>query len=67
MTMGWQAWLDGAALERTVRRTGVYARAGEPKKLVVLKGFGHYKVYGEAFRQVMGETLARYGTHLPAR
>ena len=32
----------------------LYARAGEPKKLVVLKGFGHYEVYaGEALRQVM--------------
>ena len=29
----------------------MFARAGEPKKLVVLKGFGHYEVYGgEAFR-----------------
>ena len=39
-----------------------------PKKLVVLKGFGHYEIYGgDAFRQVMEETLAWYGTHLPAR
>ena len=46
----------------------MYARAGEPKKLVVLKGFGHYEVYGgEAFRQVMDETVAWYKTHLPAR
>jgi len=46
----------------------MFARAGEPKKLVVLKGFGHYEVYGgEAFRQVMDETVAWYGTHLPAR
>ena len=46
----------------------LYARAGEPKKLVVLKGFGHYEVYGgEAFRQVMAETTAWYGIHLPAR
>jgi len=46
----------------------MYARAGEPKKLVVLKGFGHYEIYGgDAFRQVMEETLAWYGTHLPAR
>lgn len=46
----------------------LYTRAGEPKKLVVLKGFGHYEVYGgEAFRQVMHETLAWYRTHLPAR
>jgi fermentation-respiration switch protein FrsA (DUF1100 family) len=37
----------------------MFARAGEPKKLVVLKGFGHYEVYGgEAFRQVMDETVA---------
>ena len=44
------------------------AHAGEPKKLVVLKGFGHYEIYGgDAFRQVMEETLAWYGTHLPAR
>jgi hypothetical protein len=46
----------------------MFARAGEPKKLVILKGFGHYEVYGgEAFRQVMDETVAWYGTHLPAR
>ena len=33
-----------------------------------LKGFGHYEVYGgDVFRQVMEETLAWYGTHLPAR
>jgi fermentation-respiration switch protein FrsA (DUF1100 family) len=37
----------------------MFARAGEPKKLVILKGFGHYEVYGgEAFRQVMDETAA---------
>jgi fermentation-respiration switch protein FrsA (DUF1100 family) len=37
----------------------MYARAGEPKKLVVLKGVGHYEVYGgQAFRRVMDETLA---------
>ena len=46
----------------------MYARACEPKKLVVLRGFGHYEVYGgDAFRQVMEETLAWYGTHLPTR
>ncbi len=46
----------------------MYARAGEPKKLVILKGFGHYEVYGgEAFRRVMDETVAWYRTHLPAR
>ena len=42
--------------------------AGEPKKLVVLKGWGHYEVYaGRAFTEVMGETLAWYQKHLPAR
>jgi dipeptidyl aminopeptidase/acylaminoacyl peptidase len=44
----------------------LYARAGEPKKLIVLKGWGHYEVYtGEAFRQVIGATLDWYQTHLP--
>jgi dipeptidyl aminopeptidase/acylaminoacyl peptidase len=46
----------------------LYANAGEPKKLVVLKGWGHYEVYtGEAFRQVIEPTLAWYRQHLPAR
>jgi uncharacterized protein len=43
----------------------MYERAGEPKKLVVLRGFGHYEVYGAAFRQVMEETVTWYETHLP--
>jgi dipeptidyl aminopeptidase/acylaminoacyl peptidase len=44
----------------------LYARAGEPKRLVVLKGFGHYEVYAEpAFSQVMQATLAWYREHLP--
>ncbi len=44
----------------------LYRRAGEPKKLVTLRGWGHYEVYtGEAFRQVMAETLAWYRQHLP--
>ena len=43
----------------------LYARAGEPKKLVVLEGFGHYEVYAEpAFGQVMRETLAWFQAHL---
>ncbi len=46
----------------------LYSRAGEPKRLVVLNGFGHYEVYaGEALRQVMAATLAWYGEHLPTR
>ena len=45
----------------------LYAKAGEPKKLIVLKGWGHYEVYtGEAFRQVIEPTLAWYRQHLPA-
>ncbi|HXT80954.1 MAG TPA: alpha/beta fold hydrolase [Acetobacteraceae bacterium] len=46
----------------------LFRRAGEPKKLVVLKGWGHYEVYaGEAFQQVMDATLAWYREYLPAR
>jgi hypothetical protein len=46
----------------------LYARAGEPKKLVVLKGYGHYEVYAEpAFSQVMDAALAWYREYLPAR
>jgi fermentation-respiration switch protein FrsA (DUF1100 family) len=45
----------------------LYARAGEPKRLVVLKGYGHYEVYAEpAFSEVMAATLAWYQEHLPA-
>jgi uncharacterized protein len=46
----------------------MYARANEPKKLVMLKGYGHYEVYvGEAFREVMDATLAWYRQYLPAK
>jgi len=46
----------------------LYQRARQPKKLVVLKGYGHYEVYAEpAFSQVMQPTLAWYQEHLPAR
>ena len=46
----------------------MYARAGEPKKLVVLRGFGHYEVYAKpAFDQVMREATGWYRQHLPAR
>ena len=44
----------------------LYDKAGEPKKLVVLEGVGHYEVYVEpAFSQVMDETLAWFGAYLP--
>ena len=46
----------------------LFARAGEPKKLVTLTGYGHYDVYAEpAFSEVMTETAAWFATHLPAR
>ena len=45
----------------------LYARAGEPKKLVVLHGYGHYEVYVEpAFSEVMRETVAWFRQHLPS-
>ena len=43
----------------------LFERAGEPKKLVVLEGFGHYEVYvPPAFDQVMAETTAWFRKHL---
>jgi dipeptidyl aminopeptidase/acylaminoacyl peptidase len=46
----------------------LFAKAGEPKKLVVLEGFGHYEVYTEpAYSQVMAPTLDWFTTYLPAR
>src|ERR1700736_6142577 len=59
---------DAARLVPPQESEAMYARAGEPKKLVVLEGAGHYEVYGgEPFRRVMEETLAWYRAHLPAR
>ena len=44
----------------------LYDKAEEPKKLVVLQGYGHYEVYAEpAFSEVMRETLAWFREHLP--
>ena len=44
----------------------LFAQAGEPKKLVVLRGFGHYEVYTEpAFSQVMSESIGWFQEHLP--
>lgn len=46
----------------------LYDRAREPKRLVVLKGYGHYEVYMEpAFSEVMQATLAWYRQYLPPR
>jgi uncharacterized protein len=45
----------------------LHARAGEPKKLVILNGYGHYEVYSEpAFSQVMRASTAWFTEHLPA-
>jgi len=46
----------------------LYARAGEPKKLVVLKGAGHYEVYADpGFSEVMRAAVAWYKEYLPPR
>jgi dipeptidyl aminopeptidase/acylaminoacyl peptidase len=46
----------------------LYARAKEPKKLLVLKGYSHYEVYtGEALAEVMDATLAWLRQYLPSR
>ena len=59
---------DNDRLVPPAESEALYARAGEPKKLVVLEGFGHYEVYeGEAFRQVMQAATEWYWEHLPAR
>jgi pimeloyl-ACP methyl ester carboxylesterase len=43
----------------------LHARAGEPKKLVVLKGYGHYDVYsGDAMKAVMSEAIPWFQQHL---
>ena len=48
--------------------SALYERAGEPKKLMTLKGYGHYEVYREpAFSEVMRETIAWYQRYVPAR
>ena len=44
----------------------LFRRAGEPKRLVVLRGFGHYEVYtGDCFRQVMEHAVGWYKQYLP--
>jgi hypothetical protein len=46
----------------------MFRLAREPKRLVMLQGFGHYEVYtGEAFRQVMAATLQWFDQYLPPR
>jgi len=46
----------------------LFDKAGEPKSLIVLRGFGHYEVYTEpAFSQVMAPTVAWFERFMPAR
>ena len=46
----------------------MYAKAGEPKKLVVLNGYSHYEVYeGPAFEEVMAHSLDWFCTHIPPK
>jgi len=43
----------------------VYAKAGEPKKLVVIEGIRHYDIYqGKPFERSVQEALDWYGRHL---
>jgi dienelactone hydrolase len=43
----------------------LYRRAGEPRRLVVIAGAGHYDVYaGAAFERTMAESLSWFGEHL---
>lgn len=77
MTFDYKGWGDSDILfvttdnDRLVppeESVQLYTRAGEPKKLVVLKGYGHYEVYSEpAFGEVMRAALAWYRQYLPAR
>jgi len=56
---------DGDRLVPPEESEALFARAGEPKRLVTLRGFGHYEVYSEpAFGLVMAETTAWFGKHL---
>ena len=59
---------DNDRLVPPAESEALYARAGEPKKLVVLNGYGHYEVYeGEAFQEVMAATTDWYARYIPAR
>ena len=46
----------------------LFEKAGEPKKIVVLPGVGHYEVYTPpAFDDVMRETILWFEKYMPAR
>ena len=56
---------DGDELVMPEESERMHAAAGEPKKLVVLSGFGHYQVFvPPAIDQVMAETTAWFARHL---
>lgn len=56
---------DGDELVPPEESIAMHARAGEPKKLVVLEGFGHYQVFTPpAIDQVMAEVTAWFETYL---
>lgn len=58
---------DGDRLVPPEESEQLYAHAREPKKLVVLRGYGHYEVYTEpAFGEVMAATLSWFREHMPA-
>ena len=42
----------------------MYARAGEPKRLVRLRGSTHYQAYVDLFDRIRDEALAWYAAHL---
>lgn len=59
---------DNDRLVPPAESEALYARAGEPKKLVVLNGYGYYEIYeGEAFREVMAATTDWYARYIPAK
>ena len=59
---------DGDRLVLPEESEQLHANAKEPKKLVVLKGYGHYEVYQEpAFSEVMSATLDWYRQYMPPK
>ena len=57
---------DNDRLVPTEESEQLYAHAREPKKLVMLKGYGHYEVYGEpAFSEVMAAAIDWYMEYMP--
>jgi hypothetical protein len=60
--------VDNDRLTTPEQTEAMFTLAGEPKKLVVLKGYGHYEIYtGEAFREESNATISWFEQYLPAR